>query len=61
MTENFIKARFRRMGTVENRPVIDLNGIVEDNDRDLPRICIYPQGSLSAALEDYENDEKIRW
>ena len=62
MTENFIKARFRRMGTDgEFGPVIDLNGIVERTTIGISPGSAYTlRDALSAALEDYEYDEKIR-
>jgi short subunit dehydrogenase-like uncharacterized protein len=50
------------MGTDgEFGPVIDLNGIVERTTIGISPGSAYTlRDALSAALEDYENDEKIR-
>ena len=49
-----------KTGTRE-RPIIDLEGIVEGATIGISPGSAYTlRDALSAALEDYENDEKIR-
>ena len=57
-----MKARFRRMGTkAVGRPIIDLDGIVERTTIGISPGSAYAlRDALSAALEDYENDEARR-
>ena len=57
-----MKARFRRIGTKAiGRPIIDIDGIVEGTTIGISPGSAYAlRDALSAALEDYENDEEER-
>jgi hypothetical protein len=55
---NFIKARYRRMGTKpDNPPLIDIEGLERGTTIGISRGTAYAlRDALSAALDDYEKD-----
>ena len=60
MTErNFMKARYRCMGSkADGPPVIEIQGLVRDTINGISVGSAYAlRDALSAALEDYENDD----
>jgi len=56
MTEHFMKARYRRLGTKSDGPPnIDIQGLVKDTTLGIsPGTAYALRDALSAALEDYE-------
>jgi hypothetical protein len=63
MTENFIKARYRRMGSkADGPPCIDIQGLVKSTTLGItPGTAYALRDALSAALEDYEIEiEEVR-
>ncbi|MDD3961303.1 MAG: hypothetical protein PHT77_05525 [Bacteroidales bacterium] len=59
---NFIKARYRRMGSkADGPPVIDIDGIEEGTTFSIhPGTAYALRDALSAALDDYERDNNVR-
>ena len=55
---NFIKARYRRMGTKpDGRPIIEVDGIQQNTTVGIsPGTAYALRDALSAALDDYEKD-----
>jgi hypothetical protein len=52
---NFIKVRYRKIGTIEPRPIIDIVGLVRDTTVGISPGSAYAlRDALSAALDDYE-------
>jgi hypothetical protein len=61
MTErNFMKVRYRRMGSkADGPPVIEISGLVRDTNNGISVGSAYAlRDALSAALEDYEYDNR---
>jgi len=60
MSEHFMKARYRRMGSKrDGRPIIDIDGIVENTTTGISPGSAYAlRDALSAALEDYEGENE---
>lgn len=55
---NFVKVRYRRMGTkADGRPTFDIQGIVKNTTIGIPPGSAYAlRDALCAALEDYEQE-----
>lgn len=56
---NFIKVRYRRMGSKgDGAPVIEIHGLVRDTINGIsPGTAYALRDALSAALEDYEQEQ----
>ena len=56
----FIKVRYRRVGTIEPSPYIDIDGLVNNTTIGISPGSAYAlRDALSAALDDYEKEKLL--